>query len=203
VKDNAYTLLYAFVLGTTCALLLTAMAEFTRPYAEDNAKAEKTLNILKVLGIPFEEGTDAAGLLEISKENVKEKKSGDVTLYEYAPSSSGGKVVAAAIPFEGPGLWGPIKGFLAFEPDMRTIKGVTFYEQEETPGLGGEIVTEDFRSLFAGKSIIDKAGNVGIAIKEGGGELINGVDALSGATMTCDKVQEMLNKAIIKIVENE
>ena len=203
MKGNLYTLLYAFVLGTICALLLTAMAEFTKPYEEDNAKAEETFNILKVLGIPFEEGTDAAGLLEISKENVKEKKSGNLTLYEYAPASSGGKVVAAAIPFEGPGLWGPIKGFLALKPDMRTIKGVTFYEQEETPGLGGDIVTDAFRNRFAGKSIMDGSGKAGIVIRGGGSELINGVDAISGATMTCDKVQEMLNEAIVKIVENE
>ncbi len=201
MKGNAYTLIYAFVLGTVCALLLTAMSEFTAPYKAANAEAERVLNILGVLDIPFEESTTPAELLVIFEENVKEKKSGDVSLYEYAPG--GGKVVAAALPFAGPGLWGPIKGFLALEPDMRTIKGVTFYEQEETPGLGGEIVTEGFRSLFVGKSIIDKAGKAGIAIKTGGGKLENGVDAISGATMTCDKVQEMINEAVIKIVESE
>ncbi len=201
MKGNAYTLIYAFVLGTVCALLLTAMSEFTKPYREDNAKAEKNFNILNVLGVPFEEGASPEDLVAIFEENVKEKKSGDVSLYEYAPG--GGKVVAAALPFAGPGLWGPIKGFLALEPDMRTIKGVTFYEQEETPGLGGEIVTEGFRSLFVGKSIIDKAGKAGITIKAGGGKLKNGVDAISGATMTCDKVQEMINEAVVKIVESK
>ena len=201
MKGNLYTLIYAFVLGTVCALLLTAMSEFTKPYRADNAKAEETFNIRKGLGVPFDEGTDAAGLLKISEENVKEKLSGDVELHEYI--SAGGEVVAVAIPFEGSGLWGPIKGFLALEPDMRIIKGVTFYEQEETPGLGGEIVTEGFRSLFVGKSIIDKAGKAGIAIKTGGGKLENGVDAISGATMTCDKVQEMINEAVVKIVDTE
>jgi Na+-transporting NADH:ubiquinone oxidoreductase subunit C len=84
---------------------------------------------------------------------------------------------------------------------MRTIKGVTFYEQEETPGLGGDIVTEGFRNLFIGKSITDKAGKAGIEIKAGGGKLENGVDAISGATMTCDKVEDMINEAVVKIVE--
>ena len=201
MKGNAYALIYAFLLGTACALLLTAAAEFTKPYREANAEVEKVENILGVLGVPFEEGATAAELVAIFNENVKEKQSGDVSLYEYAPA--GGKVVSAAVPFAGPGLWGPIKGFLALEPDMRTIKGVTFYEQEETPGLGGEIVTEAFRSLFTGKTIIDKAGQPGIAIKAGSGKLENGVDAISGATMTCDKVQEMINKAVVKIVNTE
>jgi Na+-transporting NADH:ubiquinone oxidoreductase subunit NqrC len=57
--------------------------------------------------------------------------------------------------------------------------------------------------LFAGKTIIDKAGQPGIAIKAGGGKLVNGVDTISGATMTCDKVQEMINNAVVKIVETE
>ncbi|MCK5565206.1 MAG: FMN-binding protein [Planctomycetes bacterium] len=201
MKGNAYTLIYALLLGTACALLLTAASEFTKPYRVANAEAEETFNILKVLGIPFEEGTDAAGLLAISKENVKEKKSGDVTLYEYA--LAGGKVIAVALPFEGQGLWGPIKGFLALEPDMRTIKGVTFYQQEETPGLGGEISTESFTTLFSGKSIINELGQPGISIKAGAGNDVNGVDVISGATMTCDKVQEMINEAVVKIVDTE
>lgn len=196
MKANLYTLIYAFVLGTACALLLTAMAEFTAPYKAANAEAEKVKNILAVLDVPFEESALPAELLAIFEANVKEQQRGDVSLYEYAPD--GGEVVAAALPFEGPGLWGPIKGFLAFEPDMRTIKGVTFYEQEETPGLGGEIVTEGFRSLFAGKKIIDKNG---IVIKASSGKLENGIDAISGATMTCDKVQDMINEAVVKIVE--
>ena len=201
MKGNLYTLIFAFLLGTACALLLTAMAEFTEDRKAANAEAEKNFNILNVLGVPFEASASSENLQVIFNESVKEKKSDDVTLYEYAPADAGGKVVSAAIPFAGPGLWGPIKGFLALEPDMRTIKGLTFYQQEETPGLGGEIVTEGFRSLFAGKSIINKAGTPGIAIKAGSGKLENGVDAISGATMTCDKVEDMINEAVVKIVE--
>ncbi len=86
---------------------------------------------------------------------------------------------------------------------MRTIRGVTFYEQEETPGLGGEIVTAGFRDQFIGRSIVDEAGNPGIIISSGGEPAANKVDAISGATMTCDKVQAMLNEAISSIVEEK
>ena len=102
--------------------------------------------------------------------------------------------------FEGPGLWGPIKGFLALESDMKTIRGLTFYEQEETPGLGGEIVADWFREQFAGKTIVDAQGKAGIEI--GGSKSgPNHVDGITGATMTCDKVEAMLNKLVKTLVE--
>jgi Na+-transporting NADH:ubiquinone oxidoreductase subunit C len=203
VKGNLYTLLYSFVLGTSCALLLTAAATFTAPYQQANAKAEEVLNILTALKVPFEEGSSSEELLNIFNQNIKEKQRGDMMIYEYSPADGDGEVLAMVVRFAGAGLWGPIKGFLALEADMRTIRGLTFYEQEETPGLGGDIVTDGFRNQFAGKSIVGKTDEAGIVIRSRGSELINGVDAISGATMTCDKVQQMLNKAIVKIVENE
>ena len=95
-------------------------------------------------------------------------------------------------------MWGPIKGFLALEPDYKTIRGLTFYEQEETPGLGGDIVTEGFRSRFEGRQIRVAEGQWGIDIIAGGAEQteVNQVAGISGATMTCDKVQEMINVII-------
>ncbi len=30
-------------------------------------------------------------------------------------------------------------GFIALDKDLHTIKGFTFYEHGETPGLGGEV----------------------------------------------------------------
>jgi len=161
------------------------------------------LNILTALKVPFEKGSSSEELLNVFNENIEEKQHGDMIIYEYSPVDGNGEVLAMVIRFAGPGLWGPIKGFLALESDMRTIRGLTFYEQEETPGLGGDIVTDGFRSQFAGKSIISETDNAGIVIRGGGSKLINGVDAISGATMTCDKVQQMLNKAIVKIVETE
>ena len=101
--------------------------------------------------------------------------------------------------FAGPGLWGPIKGFLALDPKITKIQGITFYEQEETPGLGGEIVSSSFRNKFIGLLIRDETGKPGIIIKSGGESAVNKVDGISGATMTCDKVQEMLNEAIKSI----
>ena len=204
MKGSAYTLGYAAVLGVVCALLLTGAARFTEDARNANAEAEEALNILLALKVPLPEKITSMRVLELRDENVQEKDRGGITTYEYSRPEENGKVLAVAMRFSGPGLWGPIKGFLALEQDMKTIRGITFYEQEETPGLGGDIVTEGFRKRFVGKTIHDKDDNVGIVIcKPGSAKEQNEIDGITGATMTCDKVQAMLNEAIKSIVEEK
>lgn len=204
MKGSAYTLSYAGVLGAACALLLTGVASFTAPYRNANADADRKRNILAVLQVPYPEKVSSEELVSVFETNVREEKSGGLELYRYVPDQDSEADEAVAVHFEGPGLWGPIKGFLALDTDMRTIRGITFYEQEETPGLGGEIVSDWFRRGFEGKKIVDESGEPGIIIK-GGGETnaINEVDTISGATMTCDKVEELLNTVIVKIVKEK
>ena len=201
MKGSVYTLFYAASLGTACSMVLTFAASFTAPYQEANRKAEEVKNILLALNVSVPEKASSEKLVEIYKENVQEQQRGDITTYVYTPS--GNTEGAIAMRFAGPGLWGPIKGFLAMDPKITKIQGITFYEQEETPGLGGEIVKPSFRDKFVGLLIRDKAGNPGIIIKNGGEAAVNKVDGISGATMTCDKVQEMLNEAIKSIVEEK
>ena len=201
MKGNVYTIVYAAVLGTACAMVLTFAASFTAPYKKANAEAEEVKNILLALNISIPDKASSEQLVEIYNKNVEEKEQGDITIYVYTPP--GDNNGAIAIRFDGPGLWGPIKGFLALDPKMTKIRGITFYEQEETPGLGGEIVKSSFRDKFVGLMIHDEAGNPGIIIKSGGETAANKVDGISGATMTCDKVQEMLNEAIKSIVEEK
>jgi Na+-transporting NADH:ubiquinone oxidoreductase subunit C len=203
VKNNVYTLFYAGVLGTVCSLLLTAAASFTAPYQEANAKAEKNRNILGVLQVRYPPGASSQELVKIFEDNVRQEQLGELEMYRYVPPQDSGAEETVAVGFEGPGLWGPVKGFLALDKQMRIILGITFYEQEETPGLGGEIASDWFREQFTGKSIFDEAGNPGIIISSSEGEAPNKVDAISGATMTCDKIQAMLNEAIKSIVQEK
>jgi len=203
VKNSIYTLFYAGVLGTVCSLLLTAAASFTAPYREANAKAEKNRNILGVLQVKYPSDASSQELVKIFEDNVSLEQLGELEMYRYVPPQDSGNKETVAVGFEGPGLWGPVKGFLALDKNMRTIRGITFYEQEETPGLGGEIASSWFREQFAGKSIFDEAGKPGIIISSSEGSAPNKVDAISGATMTCEKVQAMLNEAIKGIVEGK
>ncbi len=201
MKGNVYTLYYAVILGVVCAFLLTASAQLTSPYKHANESAEKISNILAILKVPVQADADSKQLIEIFNANVFEEERGDLIVYSYRPAGQV-RVDAVAFPFSGAGLWGPIKGFLALEPDFKTIRGISFYEQEETPGLGGDIGSDWFRSQFVGKSIVDQSGKAGVTINKSGGQAgQNQVDAITGATMTCAKVEDMLNNVINIIVE--
>ena len=202
MNRSLYTIIYSACLGIACALLLTAAASITEPYKEANKRAEEIYNILTVLNVPFQPEASSGSLVEIYNANVQKYDVGGKTVYEYIPADSGDIAQAYAVQFSGQGLWGPIKGLLALESDKTTIRGLTFFEQEETPGLGGEITAGWFRSQFVGKSILDNSGNPGIIIKSAvGGDNTNQVDAITGATMTCDKVQSMLNISIEAFVK--
>lgn len=190
-----YTLVYALILGTVCALLIAGTGELTAPHRAANAKADRIRNILAVLEIRTSAETSAEQLLAIFEDQVESVQHHGMERYRVKASG------AVAVPFSGSGLWGPVKGFLALEPDMETIRGISFYEQSETPGLGGEIAADWFREQFKGKSITSEGGQSGIRIVRDGAAAQHEVDAISGATMTGEKVQFMLNETIRQIID--
>ncbi|MEM1305395.1 MAG: NADH:ubiquinone reductase (Na(+)-transporting) subunit C, partial [Planctomycetota bacterium] len=49
----------------------------------------------------------------------------------------GGQTQGFIFPIYGKGLWSTLYGFIALEADGQTVRGITFYEHAETPGLGG------------------------------------------------------------------
>ena len=189
MKPNVSTMIFAIVMGIVCSLVLTAVAQFVKPYRKDNEKAERYRNILKIFNIDVAE--DAANKDIIAAFDEKVTIAGDdpakPDYYLY------GKLIA--LPAQGPGLWGPIEGLIGLESDGVTITTVSFYKQEETPGLGGEIATKDFTDRFIEKKLI-KDGQAALELVKPG--MASGpyqIDAISGATMTCDKVQELITAA--------
>lgn len=113
-----------------------------------------------------------------------------------------GKVAAYCIPVVGKGLWSTIYGYIALEPDMNTVRGISFYKHGETPGLGSEIESEKFHDHFKGKKIFTEAGQLkSIRVIKGGVKkksknLIHEVDGISGATLTGDGVTKLLASSL-------
>lgn len=101
----------------------------------------------------------------------------------------------AVIPIYGAGLWGPVWGYVAFEPDCHTIAGAFFDHEGETPGLGAKIKDEPwFREKFSGKTV--EWGDEPAFRLEKNAEATgatNAVDAITGATMTSKGLNEALN----------
>jgi Na+-transporting NADH:ubiquinone oxidoreductase subunit C len=108
---------------------------------------------------------------------------------------SGDKVERMILPIHGNGLWSMMYAFIAVETDGNTVDGIIYYEQGETPGLGGEVENPNWRAQFVGKKLFDDNFKPAIKIVKGGAPAgsVHGVDALSGATLTSTGVQNQFN----------
>ncbi|MEI6707415.1 MAG: Na(+)-translocating NADH-quinone reductase subunit C [Methylococcales bacterium] len=116
------------------------------------------------------------------------------------------------LPVSGYGLWSTLYGFLALDADGQTVQSINFYDQAETPGLGGEVVNPKWRALWKGKKVYAEAdqaslekGLIGEADKgEPALSLIKGtvdtskagsqyqVDGLAGASLTSTGVTNLV-----------
>jgi len=96
------------------------------------------------------------------------------------------------IPCYGAGLWGPIWGYLAVAADGKTLCGAVFDHKGETPGLGAKITEDFFESQFIGK-IFGEGETKFDVVKGGANGASNGVDAISGATITSQALGKTIN----------
>jgi len=110
----------------------------------------------------------------------------------YVIENASGEYESLVIPVNGYGLWGIMYGYLALESDANTVRGIGFYEHQETPGLGGEISNPRWQAQWPGKQVYDDSGDVAFSVVKGGGAGTNQVDALSGATLTSRGVENMI-----------
>lgn len=110
-----------------------------------------------------------------------------------------GKPKYYAIPVFGKGLWSTIRAYVSFETDMNTIHDITFYEHNETPGLGARIEEPWFMTQFKSKKIYNESGTlVSVDVVKGGINPTNemhrkhAVDGIAGATITANGVRDFL-----------
>ena len=110
----------------------------------------------------------------------------------YVKEDEAGKPELIVLPIQGYGLWGTIYGFLTLESDMNTIKGISFYEHKETPGLGARIEEPEWRAKWNGIHSYDDSGEVATGVTKAGNSKDNWVDGISGATLTSRGVSNMI-----------
>lgn len=108
-----------------------------------------------------------------------------------------GKATMLILPISGKGLWSTLHGFLALDADTTTVKGVSFYEHGETPGLGGEIENPKWTALWKGRKVLNDAFEPVFKVVKGAAgppsSAPHEVDGLSGATLTCKGVTALTN----------
>ena len=110
----------------------------------------------------------------------------------------GVEVRQTVLPVRGKGLWSTMYAYVALDRDLTTIRGISFYEHGETPGLGGEVENTVWQDGWRGKKVYDDQGAIEVKLVKGkaaseGPEKNFQIDGLSGATLTTKGVNNLMD----------
>ncbi|MCX6321155.1 MAG: NADH:ubiquinone reductase (Na(+)-transporting) subunit C [Bacteroidia bacterium] len=219
--SNKYIFIFSAVMVIAVATLLSLAATLLQPRQQKNLEIEKKKSMLESIGIPSIHETTEVLYDKYIKESFVLNSKGEIVdgidafkivlnieqkkplEQQYLPvfnatPDDGEKIII--LPVEGKGLWGPIYGYVSLKSDMNTIYGVTFDHKGETPGLGAEINTTPFESMFNGKKLYEADKFVSIGVLKGGSKSgdPHNVDAISGGTITSKGLEKMLLDCIVK-----
>ena len=203
-NSNTYTVIYSIILVVVVAAVLAFAAMFLKPTQDANVKKDTISQILTAATV---QGEDILGTYQQEIESailvdINGIKVGDLNVADcevYGTSDLKRQIAAdqkslpvyifkngiSVVPCYGAGLWGPIWGYIGFEGDLETIKAVCFGHKGETPGLGAKIADEpSFAEAFTGKTVGEGEILFEVAKPANRQTENNGVDAISGATIT-------------------
>jgi len=218
VQSNRYTIAFAFTVCVILSVLLSATYMSLKDRQELNRKLDRQKNILIAAGFSPENADDVGKLFltrvkpmvlslggnvvlgKLPEQIISEESQNLFPLFRISKADNEEETESFVYPIEGKGLWSTMYGYLAVDPNGKIVKGITFYKQGETPGLGGEIEKEWFRKNFIGKKLYDGDKLVGINVAKGKArdqaayktKSQHMVDGISGATLTCNGITKML-----------
>lgn len=118
----------------------------------------------------------------------EEKKYSDIT-YSIGTNADG-KLVGFTFNTTSKGYGGTIEVMTGISADSK-ITGVTILSQNETPGLGANITNDNFINQFYRDIPQD-----GFKIKKGNAQNNNEINAITGATISSNAVNDAINEAI-------
>ena len=213
-NSNTYTVIYSIILVVIVAAVLAFAAMFLKPTQDANVKKDTISQILTAATVEgedilatYQDAIETAILVDMEGNKVDDLDIQDCEVYGTADLK---KQIAAdqkalpvyifkngitVVPCYGAGLWGPIWGYIGFEGDLKTIKAVCFGHKGETPGLGAKIADEpSFAEAFVGKQV--GTGDILFEVAKPANRQTenNGVDAISGATITSQALGKTLNQ---------
>lgn len=216
---------YVFIvtIAIVCSLVLSLAAEGLKERTNKNVEIDIKKNILNAIGVNINNLTildmdkyfidnidtliidmegNIANLLINDLNTIENKQTGTVKYFndnqEYLPLYKEIKKNIIIIPVSGKGLWSSLFGYFAIDANnYSTVKGITFYNHGETPGLGAEIASEWFQLSFVGKEIYSGKELLSIKLTKPGLADKNNlyeVNGISGATITSNGVTTLLKR---------
>lgn len=189
-----YPVLYMFAVTAVFSGILISLSRFTRDRVEANQRIAFERAVLEALPLDLARRTPPAEVHRLFTEMVADP--GEESGGAYVLMAEG-EPVAFALPVEGRGFWDMIRGVVGIDTDRVTITGISFHEQNETPGLGAEITQPAFLSQFPGRKISPEGKALRI-IPAGSSLGPSDVHAVTGATQTSTRLEKILEDALAR-----
>lgn len=174
MKDQVKTSLFLITIGVISAISITYMAQYAYPIIEKNREAALRQAILTVLP-----GANRYETLD-EKNNI------------YRGLNEKNEIAGYAFVGKGGGYQGIIQIIIGVSRDWQRLTTIAILENVETPGLGAEIASKEFRSQFANlpaeipiEYILNKLP-----------EKPNQIQAITGATISTRAVVNIINNTI-------
>ena len=221
-SSNAYTIGYSVVIVVIVAFLLAFVSSALKPQQDENVALDKKKQILASLNIRDIDGDEAAATYNkvVVADKIIDRNGKSIAPGTQGGTDAGFKCTSAdtkkgrlalyecnvdgqtkyVIPVYGMGLWGGINGYIAINADKQTVYGAYFNHESETAGLGAEIKdSRVWQDQFKGKHVFAE-GKDGVALsvvkKNEKTDPSTQCDAVTGATLTCNGVSDMLKNCL-------
>lgn len=189
----------AFIVALLCSIVVSIMAVALKPLQQENRLRESASSMVKMVeglgyGLPqrrfvartsgayVSQGSSAQTVLNADQDKAGLGEVEDVvTVFEVHAK---GALKLVVLPIRGVGYKSMMKGYVALKSDLTTIAGLTFHQQDESPGMGARIMEPDWQARWANKKLLDENGVLRIEVVKGEARYPYQVDGISGATRT-------------------
>ncbi|MEE8590185.1 MAG: FMN-binding protein [Spirochaetia bacterium] len=191
LRRSLFTIFFMFAVTFVFISVLSLIHVLTRDTIRLNESLVVKRAVLYVAGLEVpQSGIEADTLYQDRVREVKDSQ-GNVLYYEILDGSRE-SIQSYVLPVLGAGLWGEIGSVVGVEKDLKTLTGIEFIKQNETPGLGGRIAESWFKEQFRGKRWPLEV------VPEGEPAGDQEFQAITGATNTTNGVKGILNDRLAK-----
>lgn len=197
--DPLKTLGVAFLVAVVCSVVVSALAVYLKPLHDANrlrassgslfemtqaldVQLPKTRLIDRLSGAYVERSTGEKSALDAAQDIAGLNKVEEtLTAYEVR---DGDQLRLLILPVRGAGYQSVLHGYLALQADLNTVAALTFYQQDETPGMGARIMEKQWQELWRDKKVGSGDGVIRLRVAGIGASSSHEVDGISGATRT-------------------
>ncbi|MHC4986255.1 MAG: FMN-binding protein [Planctomycetota bacterium] len=202
----AYVIVYAAVIAAVFTGAIMALHGVTQPVVQRNEQLFEQKAMVELFGLGDVDVLSDQQIVDLYDTRIRREP--DVTdpqtghtFTVFSAVDNEGELIGHAFSITGTGFWARIDGYLAVNPDMTEIIGITFLQHQETPGLGGRITEEEFCDQFDGLDFSEPVDGLTVTIRHDAPApdspaAARHVDAITGATGTSSALERFLNEQI-------